>query len=199
MTLEDLSIEARGCTVCAPHLPLGPRPIFRAAPGARLLIISQAPGTKAHETGLTFNDASGDRLRNWLGISREAFYDYTRIAIMPMGFCYPGVLINGGDAAPRRECAPLWHPRFLPLLPEVKLTLLVGSFAQAYYLGPGTMSSRVKKFAEHPGYFAMPHPSWRTIGWERRNPWFGETVLPALRQAVAAVFAAPEAVSGEPA
>lgn len=183
--LEKLLIEARGCTLCAPHLPRGPRPIFRAATTARLLIISQAPGTKAHETGMTFNDASGDRLRGWLAMTRDEFYDYSRVAIMPMGFCYPGVLINGGDAAPRRECAPLWHPKFLPLLPEIRLTLLVGSYAQNHYLGAGTMSSRVAAFAAHPGYFALPHPSWRTIGWERRNPWFGQTVLPALRAAVA--------------
>jgi uracil-DNA glycosylase len=186
--LERVSIEAQGCTRCAPHLPLGPRPIFRASASARLLIISQAPGTKAHESGMTFNDASGDRLRQWLGISRDVFYDYSRIAIMPMGFCYPGVLINGGDAAPRRECAPLWHARFLPLMPAVKLTLLVGGHAQLRYLGPGTMTSRVANFAAHPGYFALPHPSWRTIGWERRNPWFADTALPALQAAVAALL-----------
>jgi len=186
--LERLRSEAQGCTICAPHLPLGPRPFFRISATARLLLISQAPGTKAHETGEPFNDASGDRLRGWMAISREDFYDQSRLAIMPMGFCYPGVLINGGDAAPRRECAPLWHPKFLAAMPAVKLTLLVGSYAQTRYLGPGTMSARVAAFASHPGFFALPHPSWRTIGWERRNPWFGATVLPALRAAVAALL-----------
>lgn len=151
---------------------------------ARLMIIGQAPGTKVHETGLPWNDASGERLRRWMAISRDDFYDQKRIAIMPMGFCYPGVLPNGGDAPPRRECAPLWHDRFLSLIPALKLTLLVGTYSQAYYLGPGTMTSRVANFAAHPGFLALPHPSWRTIGWERRNSWFGEMVLPALRAAV---------------
>lgn len=185
MTLEQLSIEARACTSCARHLPLGPRPTFRVSATARLLIIGQAPGTKVHETGIPWNDASGDRLRRWLAISRQDFYDPSRIAIMPMGFCYPGVLGNGGDAPPRRECAPLWHEKFLRLMPALELTLLVGSYAQAHYLGPGSMTSRVADFAAHPGYFALPHPSWRTIGWERRNPWFGETILPAVQAATA--------------
>jgi len=189
MSLEDLSAAARSCTVCAAHLPLGPRPVFRVSATARLLIIGQAPGTKVHATGLPWNDASGDRLRRWMGIGRENFYDQTRIAVMPMGFCYPGVLINGGDAPPRRECAPLWHARFLSLMPALQLTLLVGTYSQVHYLGRGSMSSRVENFAAHPGYFALPHPSWRTIGWERRNPWFGETVLPALQTAVAGLIA----------
>ena len=188
MTLEELSIAARGCTICAPHLPLGPRPVFRVSSTAKLLIISQAPGTKVHETGISFNDASGDRLRGWMGVDREVFYDESRIAILGMGFCYPGVLINGGDAPPRPECAPLWHQKFLHLLTSVKLTLLVGSYSQIYYLGRGSMTSRVANFASHPGYFALPHPSWRTTGWERRNLWFGETVLPALQKAVAALL-----------
>jgi uracil-DNA glycosylase len=148
------------------------------------MIIGQAPGTKVHDTGLPWNDASGERLRRWMAIDRDEFYDQNRIAIMPMGFCYPGVLSSGGDAPPRRECAPLWHRKFLNLIPALKLTLLVGSYAQAYYLGPGKMTSRVVNFAAHPGFFALPHPSWRTIGWERRNSWFGDTVLPALRAAV---------------
>lgn len=188
MSLEELSTAARRCTVCAAGLPLGPRPVFRVCETARLLIIGQAPGTKVHETGIPWNDASGDRLRGWMAIGREAFYDQTRIAIMPMGFCYPGVLPSGGDAPPRRECAPLWHAKFLALMPAVRLTLLIGSYSQRRYLGPGSMTSRVANFASHPGYFALPHPSWRTIGWERRNPWFGETVLPALRAEIAGVL-----------
>jgi len=168
-------------------LPLGPRPVFRVSATAKLLIISQAPGTKVHQTGIPWNDASGDRLRSWLNMNRDSFYDSTRIAIMPMGFCYPGRLPNGGDAPPRRECAPAWHDSFLRLMPEIKFFLLIGSYAQTRYLGPGSMTDRVRNFAANPKYFALPHPSWRTIGWEKKNPWFGEKVLPALRQAVAAV------------
>jgi uracil-DNA glycosylase len=168
-------------------LPLGPRPVFRVSATAKLLIISQAPGTKVHETGIPWNDASGDRLRRWLNMNRDSFYDSTRIAIMPMGFCYPGRLPNGGDAPPRPECAPAWHDSFLGLMPEIKLSLLIGSYAQTCYLGPGNMTDRVRNFAANPKYFSLPHPSWRTIGWEKNNPWFGEKVLPALRRAVAAI------------
>jgi uracil-DNA glycosylase len=159
--------------------------VFRVSATARLLIIGQAPGTKVHETGVPWNDASGERLRGWLGMDRAAFYDASRIAILPMGFCYPGRLPNGGDAPPRPECAPAWHEKFLPLMPELRLTLLVGSYAQTRYLGPGTMTDRVRNFAAHPKFFALPHPSWRTIGWEAKNPWFGQDVLPALRAAMA--------------
>jgi uracil-DNA glycosylase len=183
--LEDLAAEARACTVCAAHLPLGPRPIFRVSATARLLIISQAPGTAAHNTHVPWNDASGDRLRGWLGIGRDDFYDTARLAIMPMGFCYPGRLPQGGDNPPRPECAPLWHHRFLPLMPAIELTLLIGGYAQAKYLGPGNMTENVRNFAAHPKYFALPHPSWRTIGWQQRNPWFATDVLPPLRAAVA--------------
>jgi len=149
-----------------------------------LLIISQAPGTKVHETGIPWNDASGDRLRSWLNLDREKFYDSARIAIMPMGFCYPGRLPNGGDAPPRPECAPKWHESFLGLMPQIKLTLLIGSYAQTHYLGRGTMTTRVRNFAAHSKFFALPHPSWRTVGWEKRNSWFVTEVLPALRKAI---------------
>ncbi len=176
---------AATCTVCAAHLPLGPRPVFRLSATARLLIIGQAPGTKVHETGIPWNDASGDRLRRWLELDRERFYDACKIAILPMGMCYPGRLPKGGDKPPRPECAPLWHERFLAFMPEIRLTLLVGGYAQKRYLGPSaSMTERVRDFAAHPGFFALPHPSWRTVGWETRNPWFGEAVLPALRAAV---------------
>jgi uracil-DNA glycosylase len=155
---------------------------------ARLLIIGQAPGTKVHETGIPWNDASGERLRLWLNLSRDQFYDISRIAIMPMGFCYPGRLPNGGDAPPRPECAPAWHDKFLALMPHLALTILIGGYAQTRYLGPGaSMTSRVKSFAAHPKFFALPHPSWRTIGWERKNPWFQQDVLPALRAAIAEI------------
>ena len=149
-----------------------------------MMIISQAPGTKVHNTNIPWNDASGDRLRGWMGIGRDVFYDRSRLAIMPMGFCYPGRLAAGGDCPPRPECAPLWHHRFLRLMPQIELFLLIGGYAQRRYLGPGSMTERVRNFAAHPGFFAMPHPSWRTIGWEMRNPWFATDVVPALHDAI---------------
>ena len=185
-TLETVAAEARACSLCA-DLPLGPRPVFLVSPTARLLIIGQAPGTKVHATGIPWNDPSGDRLRGWLGMDRAAFYEGARIAIVPAGLCYPGRLPGGGDAPPRPVCAPTWHPRLLALMPDIVLTLLVGSYAQALALGPGAVADRVRRFADFlPRYFPLPHPSWRTMGWERRNPWFTAEVLPALRAAVAA-------------
>jgi len=184
-TFAGVLAEVRACTRCAAELPLGPRPVFQISQSARLLISSQAPGTKVHETGIPFNDASGDRLRSWLGFSREEFYDAKRVAILPVGLCYPGRLPNGGDAPPRPGCAALWHPRLLPWMPEIRLTLLVGTYAQAFVLGPGRMEERVRNFRRFlPKYFPLPHPSWRTTGWERRNPWFAEEVLPSLRAMV---------------
>jgi uracil-DNA glycosylase len=153
------------------------------------LIIGQAPGTKVHETGIPWNDRSGDRLRGWLRMDRDTFYDVSRIAILPTGLCYPGRLANGGDAPPRPECAPLWHARLLALMPEIRLTLLVGSYAQVLALGRGAMTARVLGFRAHlPRHFVLPHPSWRTTAWERRNPWFAAEVLPALRNAVGAAL-----------
>jgi uracil-DNA glycosylase len=187
--LRELAAEARACRVCAAHLPLGPRPVFRVSSTARLLIAGQAPGTKVHETGIPWNDPSGDRLRQWLQMDRDAFYDEFRIAIVPMGFCYPGRLPNGGDAPPRPECAPLWRDKLLALMPELRLTLLVGSYALTHVLGRGAMTEQVRDFRTHlPRYFALPHPSWRTTAWERRNPWFGEDVLPSLRHNVASAL-----------
>ncbi|HUW79669.1 MAG TPA: uracil-DNA glycosylase family protein [Acidocella sp.] len=183
--LETLVAQARACTLCAAELPLGPRPVFRVSATAKLLIIGQAPGTRVHATGIPWNDASGDRLRLWMGIDRATFYDEARIAIMPMGFCYPGTLANGGDAPPRPECAPAWHNKFLALMPQVQLTLLVGSYAQRRYLGPGSMTENVRSYVAHPRLLALPHPSWRTVGWEAKNPWFGGEVLPRLRALVA--------------
>lgn len=188
-TLDEVAAEARACTVCAPVLPLGPRPILRVSPTARLLIASQAPGTKVHVSGTPWTDASGVRLRGWLGLSEAEFFDYARVAILPTGLCYPGRLPRGGDAPPRPECAPLWHPRLLPLMPGIRLTLLVGAYAQANALGPGAMTERVRDFRRHlPRYFPLPHPSWRTGVWERNNPWFGADVLPALRAEVRRVM-----------
>ena len=183
--LADAAAAARACTLCADRLPLGPRPVLRVSTTARLLIIGQAPGTKVHACGIPWNDPSGERLRDWLGIGPDIFYDESRVAILPMGLCYPGVLPNGGDAAPMKICAPTWHPRLLPLMPEIALTLAVGSYAQSHLLGAGKMADRVRDFRRYlPNLLPLPHPSWRTIGWERRNPWFTSDVLPTLRAAV---------------
>lgn len=187
---EAIAAEARACVVCAAHLPLGPRPVFRISATARLLIIGQAPGTKVHATGIPWNDPSGERLRRWLTMDREAFYDQSRIAIVPMGLCYPGRLPKGGDAPPRPECAPLWQARLLGAMPEIRLTLLVGGYALAHVLGKGAMTERVRDFgALLPRYFPLPHPSWRTNAWERKHPWFQDDTLPALRTVVAAALA----------
>ncbi|HVC62921.1 MAG TPA: uracil-DNA glycosylase family protein [Acetobacteraceae bacterium] len=183
--LAEVAAAARACRVCSGFLPLGPRPVFRASATATLLIVGQAPGTKVHVTGVPWNDPSGDRLRRWLGMERDVFYDEARIAIVPMGLCYPGRLPHGGDAPPRPECAPLWRDRLVAAMPAIRLTLLVGMHALTHTLGPGTMTERVRAFRAYlPAYFPLPHPSWRTTAWERRNPWFGADVLPALRQAV---------------
>ena len=186
-SFEHLLREVRACTVCATALPLGPRPVVQAAPGARLLIIGQAPGTRVHESGLAWSDPSGERLRDWTGIDPATFYDPARIALMPMGFCYPGRNPGGGDAPPRPECARMWHAPIRAHLPAIRLTLLVGQYARKAYLpGRATLTDAVREFAAAPsGFFPLPHPSWRSIGWMRRNPWFEAEVLPALRARVA--------------
>jgi uracil-DNA glycosylase len=187
-SLDALAAEARACSVCA-TLPLGPRPVFRVSTTARLLIIGQAPGTKVHATGIPWNDPSGDRLRGWLMMDREQFYDQSRIAIIPMGLCYPGRLPNGGDAPPRPECAPLWLGRLRAAMPSIQLTLLVGGYALTHALGRGSMTDRVREFRAHlPRYFPLPHPSWRTTAWERKNTWFQAEAIPELRRAVDAVM-----------
>jgi uracil-DNA glycosylase len=186
--LDALLGEVRACTLCAESLPLGPRPTLRARRSARLLIVGQAPGTKVHETGIPWNDPSGNRLRDWLSIGRDDFYDEAKVAIIPMGFCYPGRLPNGGDAPPRPECAPRWHARLRALLPNIELTLLVGSYAQAYYLKDRrarTMTETVANWrAFLPDVLPTPHPSWRTTFWQKKNPWFDEDLLPELRERV---------------
>lgn len=189
MSLDELAAEVRACTYCASVLPLGPRPILRVSTTATILIASQAPGTKVHVSGTPWTDASGVRLRTWLGMTPEEFYDPARIAVLPMGLCYPGRLPRGGDAPPRPECAPLWRRRLLDAMPSLRLTLLVGSYAQADALGPGAMTDRVRDFQKClPRYFPLPHPSWRTEVWEKRNPWFVTDVLPALRAEVRRVL-----------
>lgn len=167
-------------------LPLGPRPVFRVSDTARVLIVGQAPGTKVHMTGLPWNDASGDRLRMWAGLDRDLFYDTSRVAIVSTGLCYPGRLPRGGDAPPRPECAPLWLDRFIRLMPRIRLTLLIGSYALRHRLGKGAVTERVRHFQLlGPAIIPLPHPSWRTTAWERGNTWFGEELLPVLREAVA--------------
>lgn len=189
LSLADVAAAARACQICAAHLPLGPRPVFRVSPTARLLIVGQAPGTKVHATGIPWNDPSGDRLRRWLAMDRTTFYDESRIAIVPMGLCYPGRLPNGGDAPPRPECAPLWWERLVGRMPNIRLTLLVGTYALTHRLGRGPMSDRVRAFRDYlPRYFPLPHPSWRTTAWERKNPWFDMEAVPALRTAVTEVL-----------
>jgi len=186
--LDALTAEIRACTICARHLPLGPRPVLRGLVSARVLILSQAPGTRVHMTGLSFNDRSGDRLREWLDVSRQTFYDESRIAIAPMGFCYPGRDAKGGDLPPRPECAPKWLPSLIEHLPHLELTLLVGSYAIDYFLRGRTkpsMTETVRAWHEYlPRYLPLPHPSWRNTGWLKRNPWFADELLPELRKKV---------------
>lgn len=189
--LETVLAEVRACRVCA-DLPLGPQPIIQVSATARLLIASQAPGSKAHASGVPFMDPSGFRLRDWLGLDLATFYDAGLVAILPMGFCYPGRYEAGGDRPPRPECAPRWRPPILARMPALRLILLVGGYSQADALGPGRMTDRVRAFRDHlPRYFPLPHPSWRTGVWERRNPWFGTEVLPALRTEVARALEEP--------
>ena len=173
-------------------LPLGPRPIVQIGARAKILVIGQAPGSRVHETGVPWDDPSGARLREWMGIDAATFYDPERVALMPMGFCYPGVAKSGGDNPPRRECAPLWHERLRAHLTGVRLTLLVGSYAQKAYLKAGSKASlteAVRNYAPFlPDFMPLPHPSWRSTGWMRQNPWFEAEALPALRREVAAAL-----------
>ncbi len=189
--LSDLLAEVRACRHCEDSLPLGPNPVLRASATARLLIVGQAPGTRVHATGVPWNDPSGDRLRQWLQMEREQFYDERRIAIVPMGFCYPG-RGRSGDLPPPPDCAPLWHDRLLAAMPELELILLVGRYAQDHYLGSHhsvarrqTLAQRVQRWEDFgPRYFPLPHPSPRNTLWLKRNPWFEDDVVPALRRRV---------------
>ena len=188
--ISELLAEIRRCRHCEPDLPLGANPVLRASATARLLIVGQAPGTRVHATGIPWNDPSGDRLRQWLQMDREQFYDEARIAIAPMGFCYPG-RGKSGDLPPPPACAPLWHPRLLQAMPDLELLLLVGSYAQNYYLGSSkeSMAERVRRWRDFgPRYLPLPHPSPRNTLWLRRNPWFEEEVVPELRERVSAVL-----------
>jgi uracil-DNA glycosylase len=191
--LARLLGEVRACHLCASHLPLGPRPVLRASGSARLLIVGQAPGRRVHETGIPWNDPSGDRLRTWLRLDRAQFYDESRIAIIPAAFCYPGTGPRG-DLPPRPECAPLWHPRLVPQLRQLQIALLIGSYAQEYYLGARrkrSLTETVRAWRTYlPYYMPLPHPSPRNTMWLKRNPWFEHDVLPFLRDVVRSLMAA---------
>lgn len=188
--VEALLADVRACTLCAAHLPHGPRPVLQLHPAARILIAAQAPGRKVHETGLPFNDASGDRLRRWLGVTREQFYDPRLFAIVPMGLCYPGPG-RSGDLPPRPECAPRWRAPLLAVLKRLELTLVVGQYAAAYHL-PGEragLTAAVQHGDRHgPSLVALPHPSPTNNGWLARHPWFEDARVPRLQARVADIL-----------
>ena len=180
--------EIRSCEACASYLKLPPKPVVQLDALARVLVIAQAPGARARASGRPFDDPSGDRLRTWLGIDREQFYDPTRFAFMPMGFCYPGSA-EGGDLPPCKDCAPRWHPRITPHLTNVKLTLLVGSYAHRYYLQSTSVTEAVKSFRQClPSKMPLPHPSWHNTNWLKNNPWFLQELVPELKALIKEIF-----------
>ncbi len=191
-SFDALLQQIRACRICSAELPLGPRPVVRGTPDARILIIGQAPGTRVHASGIPWDDKSGERLRAWLNLTPEQFYDESRIAIMPMGFCYPGRDPKGGDLPPRAECALEWHDRLRRHFTDIQLTLLIGSYAQAHYLGNSvhrTMTETVFNWRSYlPAFMPTPHPSWRTTFWLKKNPWFEAKVLPELQNRVAGLI-----------
>jgi len=185
-SFTSLLAEVHACTLCEKHLADGVRPVLQVNPKARVLIVGQAPGRKVHETGLPFNDASGDRLRDWLGITREVFYDEEQIAILPMGFCFPGKG-KSGDLPPRLECAPAWRDKLLAYLTNIEVTLLVGTYAQAYHLAGehSSLTETVRSWRSYwPTIIPLPHPSPRNNIWLKRNPWFEEELIPVLKQRI---------------
>ena len=188
MSLSAVLDDIAACRACAGELPHTPRPVVFVRPEVRLLIAGQAPGRRVHESGLPFTDASGDRLRQWMGIDAATFYGRPEIGVAAMAFCFPGTNPKGGDYPPPRRCAQLWRPQLLAELPKVELTLLVGSYAQAWALGPrakASMTETVRAWRDYaPSYLPMPHPSWRNTGWLKRNPWFEAEAAPYLRQRV---------------
>jgi len=191
-TLKSLLVAVRACRVCEAHLPLGPRPVLQAAASARILVVGQAPGTRVHQTGVPWDDPSGRRLRDWMGVETEVFYDASRIAIIPMGYCYPG-RGNGGDLPPRRECAELWLDQLLAMLPKIELTLLIGQYAQRHFLGKrrkATLADTIRSWADYsPAYIPLPHPSPRNTPWFQRNPGFERQLLPELRRRITVLLA----------
>ncbi|MCL4166551.1 UNVERIFIED_CONTAM: hypothetical protein GTU68_016145 [Idotea baltica] len=185
--LQVLTQEIRACTQCVHQLPFEPNPIVRPSRQAKILITGQAPGTKVHQTSISWNDASGNTLREWMGVDRDIFYDDNKIAVMPMGFCYPGKG-KSGDLPPRPECAPMWHPKLLALMPQVELTLLIGMYAQKFYLQENkkkNLTETVRAWKDYsPRYLPMPHPSPRNKFWLKRNAWFEFAVVPMLRKKI---------------
>ena len=188
--LLQLTKEIKACNVCKAHLPLGPRPVIQVGTFARILIVGQAPGSRVHETGIPFDDPSGDRLRTWMGIEKEVFYDNSKVAIVPMGFCFPGTG-KSGDLPPRPECAETWRVKLLDLLPNIALTIVVGQYAQSWHLGEsnkGNLTETVRAWREHwPRSIPLPHPSPRNNIWLKKNPWFEEEVLLTLQKKVKAL------------
>lgn len=182
--MQKLTSEIKNCTICQEHLADGCRPVFVAHPTSKIIIIGQAPGRRVHESGIPWHDKSGENLRNWLNVTAEEFYDPSLFAIVPMGFCFPGTG-KSGDLPPRKECAPQWHPTLLNLMTDVKLTLLVGSYAQKYYLGKKAkknLTETVMHFEDYlPTYLPLPHPSPRNNIWMKKNPWFKQDLLPQLK------------------
>jgi uracil-DNA glycosylase len=183
--------KARECTECVESLPYGVNPIFQVSESARILLIGQAPGVRVHQTGIPFDDSSGDRLRQWMGVGKEIFYDASNIAIMPMGFCYPGKG-KSGDLPPRKECAPLWHQSFLTFMPNIRLTLLIGQYSQSFYLGnnaKSTLTETVRHWETYwPQFLPLPHPSPRNNIWLKKNLWFENEVVPALQDKILDLF-----------
>jgi len=190
ISIKSLKENITNCSVCSEHLPLGPRPVIQISPKSRILIAGQAPGKKVHETGIPFNDPSGDRLREWLGISKETFYDSKQIALLPMGFCYPGTG-KSGDLAPRPECAKKWRSAVLSSLKNVKLTLVIGKYAINYHLPneEKNLTDVVLNWESYwPDIIPLPHPSPRNNIWLKRNPWFKDELLPKLKSRVSSVL-----------
>jgi uracil-DNA glycosylase len=190
--VDDLVAEIRACRACAEALPHEPRPVVQLHPDARVAIVGQAPGTRVHESGRPFTDPSGDRLRDWMGVDETVFYDASRVAIAPAGFCFPGLDAKGGDKPPRKECAPLWQARVFAALLKVELIILPGAYGQAIHLGPRrkkSLTETVKAWREYgPRHLPLPHPSWRNNIWLKKNPWFDAEVVPELRARVAAAL-----------
>lgn len=189
--MDELLQNIRACKACGESLPLGPRPIVQAHPDARLIIVGQAPGLKVHQSGIAWDDASGDRLRNWLNLKKDVFYNPKVVAIIPVGFCYPGKG-KSGDLPPRKECFPLWHDKLFDSLPNRKLTLLVGSYAQGVYLGKrrkGSLNETVRAWIEYlPDYLPLPHPSPLNNIWLHKHPWFEREILGDLRGIIEGVL-----------
>ena len=191
--LKKVLSEIRACRICRDQparkpLPHEPNPVLRVSRSARICIIGQAPGTRVHQSGTPFTDPSGDRLRDWMGVDSDFFYDEAKVAIIPMGFCFPGLDAKGGDLPPRPECARAWRPRLFEALPDFDLTLLIGQYAQKYHLPggmPGTLTETVSRWRDYaPRYLPMPHPSWRNNAWLKKNPWFAAELLPYLRDRI---------------